>query len=104
MVASWLRHVKKRFVGQSRLTPLRRLSLETLETREVPASIWTGGDVPDIPIFNSSGTIVGYRPNDPRWSNPNNWTGDGVPTNNSDVVFPDFAEPGGPPCSSSASA
>ncbi len=76
MVSSWVRQlVKKRFVGQSKVAPIRRLTLETLEDRALMvATTWTGlGGLLPVPDYT--------------WGNPDNWTVR-VPQTGDDVLFP----------------
>src|SRR5438045_1580417 len=68
--ARWLRSFFRPRRPQTYRKPVRRLSLERLEAREVPAShTWTGG---------------GGNAN---WMTGQNWTG-GAPSVDDDLVFP----------------
>ena len=89
MSAPWLRRLfKKRFNQPTGQPVLRRLNLEFLEDRSVPATVfWTGADVPDTSVANPDGTTT-LIPGNLRWSNANNWLGGQKPTDNDDVVFP----------------
>ena len=87
MLPSWLSRFKKRFAGQGTGAPIRRLKLETLEDRSVPAILtWTGADVIDRNI--GGGVIVAGNIN---WSDPLNWSTFQVPTTGDELVFPVIA-------------
>lgn len=94
MLPPWLRQLKKRFVGQSKVAPVRRgLSLEMLEDRTTPVTTqWTGGAVPDVDRNGDNDTVDPGESGDLRWSNPLNWS-NGVPSFGDDVVFPNSTPP-----------
>lgn len=100
MSPSWLRKLlKKKFVGSGAgpTAPIknRRLFVEVLEDRTVPATIfWDGGadsngqgGVLDRDRNNNGNSTDVGETGSLLWSNPLNWTGDQVPGPNDDVVF-----------------
>src|SRR5689334_20681834 len=96
---SWLsRFVRPR---PARRTPARRprplLELEHLEERELLAvCTWTGADVNG----NLPPTTPPALPDNPRWSDSNNWAGGIIPKNGDDIIFPTGTPkttPGNPP-------
>lgn len=88
MSAPWLRRlINKRFAQKPTQPALRRLNLETLEDRSVPATaIWTGSVVPDVPITLPDGSTV-LTPGSLRWSDEDNWLNRQRPENGDDVIF-----------------
>jgi autotransporter-associated beta strand protein len=85
MSAPWLRRLFNKKFAQKPVQPvLRRLNLETLEDRSVPAiATWTGALVADTTDANGN-AIAGNL----RWSEAGNWLNGQRPTDNDDVIFP----------------
>ena len=89
MPAPWLRRlINKRFSPKPVQPVSRRLSLEYLEDRSVPAvATWTGALVPDVTITLPDGTSA-LVAGDLRWSSAGNWLNNQRPGDNDDVIFP----------------
>ena len=94
MLPSWLRQIKKRFVGHGATIRNNQaaLSFEALEDRWVMnVAVWSGGS-----IANANGVLVvvntGVTPNTTfhtaKWSDSGNWVNNYVPQSGDDVVFP----------------
>ena len=97
MLPSWLRQLKKRFVGHGTTSPIRSyrttLRVEVLEDRAVPTTTrWTGGAAPDRDFNGNGNTTDPGETGDLRWSNPGNWD-NGVPGFNYDVIFTNSTPP-----------